>query len=100
MVSALDITCFTNIRYVISHRGSEFSSCGKESVSVWIVCKEEVTGLSVAIYDEEFSVPRSGVKVQLTGQRMRWNDGKTYVWLGGKVTAGRGEGSSGLRFDL
>ncbi len=47
----------------------------------------------------EESVPRSGVKVVLTRQRARWIDGRTYVWLGRKVTSGRGEGSSGLRFD-
>ena len=48
----------------------------------------------------EESVPRAGVKVQLTKQRVRWIDGKTYVWLGRKVVAGKGEGSSGLRFDF
>jgi hypothetical protein len=47
----------------------------------------------------EESVPRAGVKVQLTKQRVRWIDGKTYVWLGRKVVTGKGEGSSGLRFD-
>lgn len=49
---------------------------------------------------EEVTVPRSGLCVQLTGQRVRWVDGKTYVWLGRKVLTGRGEGSSGLRFDV
>jgi hypothetical protein len=48
---------------------------------------------------EEATVPRSGLRVQLTAQRVRWVDGKTYVWLGRKVTTGKGEGSSGLRFD-
>ncbi len=48
---------------------------------------------------EEPTVPRSGLRVQLTSQRVRWVDGKTYVWLGRKVTTGKGEGSSGLRFD-
>jgi hypothetical protein len=47
----------------------------------------------------EESVPRAGVKIQLTKQRVRWIDGKTYVWVGRKVTTGKGEGSSGLRFD-
>jgi hypothetical protein len=47
----------------------------------------------------EEAVPRAGVRVQLTKQRVRWMDGKTYIWMGRKVTAGRGEGSSGLRFD-
>lgn len=49
---------------------------------------------------EEATVPRSGVSVQLTAQRVRWIDGKTYVWLGRKMLTGRGEGSSGLMFDL
>jgi hypothetical protein len=49
---------------------------------------------------EEAAVPRSGLCVQLTAQRLRWVDGKTYVWLGRKVLTGRGEGSSGLRFDM
>jgi hypothetical protein len=48
---------------------------------------------------EEATVSRAGLRVQLTGQRMRWIDGKTYVWRGRKVLTGRGEGSSGLRFD-
>ena len=48
---------------------------------------------------EEASVTRSGVRVQLTGQRLRWIDGKTYVWRGRKVLLGRGEGRSGLQFD-
>lgn len=47
----------------------------------------------------EESVPRSGLKIQITKQRVRWFDGKTYVWLGRKVLIGRGEGSSGLAFD-
>jgi|GEM_PF-1696830 len=47
----------------------------------------------------EESVPRAGVKLQLTRQRVRWTDGKTYVWVGRKVVTGRGEGESGLRFD-
>jgi hypothetical protein len=49
---------------------------------------------------EEEAVPRAGVRVLLTRQRVRWHDGATYVWLGRKVLAGRGEENSGLRFDL
>ncbi len=48
----------------------------------------------------EEAVPRAGQKVQMTRQRVRWVDGKTYVWVGRKVITGRGEGSSGLRFDI
>ena len=45
-------------------------------------------------------VTRAGQRVQMTRQRVRWVDGKTYVWVGRKVVMGRGEGSSGLRFDV
>jgi metal-sulfur cluster biosynthetic enzyme len=47
----------------------------------------------------EEAVTRAGVKVQRTVQRVRWTKGETYVWLGRKLVTGRGEGSSGLRFD-
>lgn len=48
---------------------------------------------------EESAIPRAGRWVQLTAQRLRGVDGKTFVWLGRKVTMGGGEGESGLRFD-
>lgn len=47
----------------------------------------------------EEAIPRAGVRVQLTKQRVRGIDGKTYIWMGRKVLTGKGEGSSGLRFD-
>jgi len=47
----------------------------------------------------EEAIPGAGVRVQLTKQRVRGTDGKTYIWPGRKVLAGRGEGSSGLTFD-
>ena len=48
---------------------------------------------------EEEEVPRAGRIVQRTFQRARWNDGKTFLWLGRRSQTGRGEGSSGLAFD-
>jgi len=47
----------------------------------------------------EEAIPRAGVRVQITRQRVRWTDGKTYIWMGRKVLAGKGEGSSDLTFD-
>ena len=47
----------------------------------------------------EEEIPRSGIIVTKTYQRTRWEDGKIYVWLGRKKQTGRGEGSSGLKFD-
>lgn len=48
---------------------------------------------------DEYVVSRAGVRVLLTRQRARDSTGRTFVWLGKKVLTGRGEGSSGLRFD-
>ena len=50
-------------------------------------------------YVNEEMVPRSGVKVSRSYQRVRWLDGKTYLWIGREKSAGKGEGMSGLRFD-
>jgi hypothetical protein len=49
---------------------------------------------------QEAAIPRLGATVQLTAQRVRRSDGKTVVWLGRRVVSGRGERSSGLRFDV
>jgi hypothetical protein len=56
---------------------------------------KRLDGMSVP--DEE--VPRSGIKVTRNWQCARWIDGSTHIWLGNKKDPGRGEGSSGLRFD-
>lgn len=50
------------------------------------------------LQDEE--VPREGVRVTRTYQYARWIDGSTHLWIGRRKQPGRGEGSSGLRFDL
>jgi hypothetical protein len=50
------------------------------------------------IRDEE--VPRAGARVTRAYQLARWVDGSTHVWVGRRKEPGRGEGSSGLRFDM
>jgi hypothetical protein len=55
-------------------------------------------GADVVIREEE--VPREGRRVTRAYQLARWTDGSTYLWLGRRTGVGRGEGSSGLRFDL
>lgn len=59
-----------------------------------------VDGVNALVRLREEAVTRAGQKYQLTRQRVRWLDGRTHVWVGRKVVAGRGEGSSGLRFDV
>jgi hypothetical protein len=48
----------------------------------------------------EEEVPRSGVVIDGAMQRARWTGGRTVVWHGRRRRAGRGEGGSGLRFDV
>jgi hypothetical protein len=52
-----------------------------------------------AYYLHEEEVPRAGVLVSQAYQRARWRDGRVVVWPGARKQTGRGEGSSGLRFD-
>lgn len=47
----------------------------------------------------EDEVPREGAHVTRAYQLARWIDGSTFLWLGRRKGVGRGEGSSGLRFD-
>jgi hypothetical protein len=49
------------------------------------------------LHEEEVS--RAGTRVFQAYQRTRWTDGRVVVWLGAHRQTGRGEGSSGLRFD-
>jgi hypothetical protein len=49
---------------------------------------------------EEEEVPREGVVVTRSFQFGRWFDGRSFVWVGKRKRPGRGEGSSGLRFDV
>jgi hypothetical protein len=59
-----------------------------------------LSGAGAPEWLDEEAVLRSGLAVQLTRQRVRWVDGKTYVWLGRGIRMGRGEAESGLRFDV
>jgi hypothetical protein len=54
-------------------------------------------GKPLNLYDEE--VPRAGAQVTRAYQYARWVDGSTHLWVGRRKRPGRGEGSSGLRFD-
>jgi hypothetical protein len=56
--------------------------------------------LPKAYFIDEEEVPRAGALVQQSFQRTRWLGGKVFVWFGAWKSTGRGEGSSGLAFDL
>jgi len=47
----------------------------------------------------EEEVPRSGITVTRTWQRVRWHDGATLLWIGRRKRPGGRERSSGLVFD-
>lgn len=49
---------------------------------------------------QEEEVTRTGVRVSRVVRRSRWLDGSTRLWIARRKTAGAGEGSSGLRFDM
>jgi hypothetical protein len=51
-------------------------------------------------YFHEEQVPRAGLRVHRVPAVARWLDGTTYAWLSRRVGPGRGEGSSGLQFDI
>lgn len=53
---------------------------------------------AVVVREEE--VPREGARVIRAYQLARWFDGTTFLWLGRRKMVGRGEGSSGLAFDV
>ncbi len=57
-----------------------------------------LTGRAYRIREEE--VPREGVRVSRVVCRTRGSDGATYLWIARRKQIGRGEGSSGLRFDV
>jgi hypothetical protein len=55
-------------------------------------------GVPLSLYDEE--VPRAGARVVREWELGRAPDGTMHLWRTRRKGAGRGEGSSGLRFDV
>lgn len=51
-------------------------------------------------YLHEEEVPRAGLQIRRIPAVARWLDGTPYAWVSRRVSTGRGEGSSGLQFDL
>ncbi|MEO8368637.1 MAG: hypothetical protein ABI806_05525 [Candidatus Solibacter sp.] len=50
------------------------------------------------VFDEE--IPREGTQIDRIYRYARWRDGRTSMWTARRRRVGRGEGSSGLRFDV
>lgn len=49
------------------------------------------------LFEEE--IPREGARVTRAFQYTRWFNGAPLLWIGRRKLPGRGEGSSGLKFD-
>jgi hypothetical protein len=81
-------------------RNVEREDATPESIDPMTRLLAGVNGMGALERLREESVTRAGQKYQLTRQRVRWLDGKTFIWIGRKVAAGKGEGSSGLKFDV
>jgi len=77
-------------------RGAVLKTDGsKQSASALGRILESGQGLS--LFEEE--LPREGIRVSRSYQFTRWIDGSSHLWIGRRKGVGRGEGSSGLRFD-
>jgi hypothetical protein len=50
------------------------------------------------LFEEE--IPREGAQIDRLYRYARWHDGRTSMWTARRRRVGRGEGSSGLRFDV
>jgi hypothetical protein len=63
-----------------------------------ILSPSSLDGQPYRIREEE--IPREGLKVSRVICRTRGTDGSTHLWITRRKQIGRGEGSSGLRFDV
>ena len=77
-------------------RGSVLQPNGKTKVQT--AAGEVLRGIGdVLLFDEE--VPREGARITRQRRLARWTDGSTWLWMSLRNEVGRGEGSSGLKFD-
>ena len=53
---------------------------------------------NLSLFEEE--VPREGIRVTRSFQFTHWIDGSSHLWVGRRKGVGRGEGFSGLQFDI
>ena len=58
-----------------------------------------VLGSSSPLRVEEEELYRAGLRIRRLVRRVRWSDGSVHVWFARRAGPGRGESSSGLRFD-
>jgi hypothetical protein len=78
-------------------RGALLQPDGPDRIQVASGVLLNPNGGALSLFDEE--VPREGARITRYYQLGRWVDGSTFAWVANRKTTGRGEGSSGLRFD-
>lgn len=68
----------------------------------WLLRRDPTTQMTIddTLVLEEEEVPRIGATLKRKFQYARTSDGKSWLWIGRSKTAGRGEASSSLRFDV
>jgi len=65
-----------------------------------VTVRAELLEPAKPLFFNDHVVPRAGIQVSRYFRRTRWTDGSTYLWLARRTRPGRGEGYSGLAFDL
>src|SRR5262249_38968889 len=65
-----------------------------------VTVRAEVLEPGQPLFMRNHVISRSGVEVTRYFRRTRWTDGSTFLWLARRTRPGRGEGYSGLAFDL
>ena len=83
----------TSIRSFVFRRGIMGGPAGRPALS-------RVLEPDHAYYVADEVVPKAGVEVTRAFRLTRSPDGETYLWMGKRVSPGRGPGSSGLAFDV
>jgi len=65
-----------------------------------ITVRAELLEPAKPLFFNDHIVPRAGIQASRYFRRTRWTDGSTHLWLARRTRPGRGEGYSGLAFDL
>lgn len=63
-----------------------------------LLLRSSDSGGRLWLFEEE--IPREGAQIDRLYRYTRWQDGRTSMWTARRRRVGRGEGSSGLRFDV
>jgi hypothetical protein len=83
---------------IVFRRGSTLRPDGHQEQSARSHILRPDPDQPLDLYEEE--LPREGLRISRGYQYTRWLGGLPFLWLGRRKQPGRGEGSSGLLFDV